>query len=207
MLKLYYSPGACSLAAHIAIEEAGAAYEAQTVALAKGEQRSEAYLKVNPRGRVPALDTGHGVLLENIAVLTYIARTNPQAKLMPEDPEGMAKCLSLLSWFASSVHVAFAHIARPERYTNEESALPGLKAKGKEAFFDSMKEIDGMLAGRDWFLDAYSLADSYGTVFYNWGRRAGLPMGDLVNFTAHKNRMIARPAVKRALEKEGIDLG
>jgi glutathione S-transferase len=206
MLRLYYSPGACSLASHIALEEAGATYERQLVALANGEQRSEAYLKINPHGRVPALDTGHGVLSENVAILTYIARTHPQAKLMPEDPEGMAKCLSLLGWFASSVHVTFAHISRPERYTGEESAVPGLKAKGEEVFFDNMKEIDGMLAGRDYFLDQYSSADNYGVVFYNWGRRIELPMGGFKNLTAHKNRMIDRPGVKRALEQEGINL-
>jgi glutathione S-transferase len=206
MLRLYYAPGACTLASHIALEEAGATYEARLVALAKGEQRTEAYLKVNPHGRVPALDTGHGVLSENVAILTYIARTHPQAKLMPEDPEGMAKCMSLLCWFASSVHVAFAHFARPERYTSEEAAVPALKAKGKEDFFDYMKKIDLILAGRDYLLDQYSSADNYGAVFYNWGRRIELPMGDLKNFTAHKNRMIARPGVKRALEQEGIDL-
>ncbi len=204
MLKLYYTPGACSLASHIALEEAGAIYEKQLVALAKGEQRSEAYLKVNPHGRVPALDTGHGVLSENVAILTYIARTHPQAKLMPEDPEGMAKCLSLLGWFASSVHIAFAHVARPERYTGEESALAGLKAKGRETYFGYMKDIDGMLAGRDYLLGQYSVADNYAVVFYNWGRRIELPMGELKNFTALVNRMAARPGAMRALEQEGI---
>jgi len=206
VLKLYYSPGACSLASHIALEETGAPYDKHLVALAKGEQRSEEYLKINPNGRVPALDTGHGVLTENAAVLTYIARTHPEAKLMPEDPDGMAKCLSLMCWFATSVHVAFAHFARPERYCSDEAALPGIKAKGKADYFDYMKKIDGLLAGRDCLLDHYSVADAYGVVFYAWGRRAGLPMDELKNFTAHKNRMIARPAVKRALDQEGIDL-
>ncbi len=206
MLSLYYSPGACSLASHIALEEAGADYKLHLVALAKGEQLSEEYLKVNPHGRVPALDTGHGVIFENLAILTYIARTHPQANLLPEDPEGMAKCLSHLGWFASTVHVAFAHISRPGRYTNDESVIPSLKDKGRHDYFEYMKKIDAMLAGRDYFLGQYSLADSYGVVFYNWARRIGLPMEELKNFTAHKDRMIARPAVKRALEQEGIQL-
>jgi glutathione S-transferase len=207
MLKLYYAPGACSLASHIALEEAGAAYDLHAIALAKGEQSTEAYLKINPNARVPALDTGHGAALtENVAILTYIARTHPQAKLMPEEPEGMARCLSLLVWFASSVHIAFSRFNRPYRFSNEEPALAGIKAKGKDDFFDFLKKIDGLLAGRDYFLGEFSAADTYGVVFYAWGRRAGLPLDELRNYTAHKNRMIARPAVKRALAQEGIDL-
>ena len=95
MLTLYYSPGACSMAPHIALEEAGATYALQLVSIPKGEQLADEYLPdVTPRGKVPALRTDDGVLTENVAILTYIARLFPHAKLLPEEPIGMARCIS-----------------------------------------------------------------------------------------------------------------
>ena len=88
MLTLYYSPGACSLAPHIALEEAGASYALQLVSIPKGEQQAPEYLNVNPRGKIPALRTDEGVLTENVAILTYIARTSLQERLLPEDRHG-----------------------------------------------------------------------------------------------------------------------
>jgi glutathione S-transferase len=89
MLTLYYSPGACSLAPHIALEEAGASYALELVSIPKGEQQAPEYLNVNPRGKIPALRTDEGVLTENVAILTYISRSFPQARLLPEEPIGM----------------------------------------------------------------------------------------------------------------------
>src|SRR5262249_6691200 len=91
MLTLYYSLGACSLAPHIALEEAGARYARELVSIPKGEQLADGYLQnVNPRGKVPALRTEHGILSENVAILTYIARLFAHAKLLPEEPIDMA---------------------------------------------------------------------------------------------------------------------
>src|SRR5271157_3757143 len=92
MLTLYYSPGACSMAPHIALEEAGAPYTLQLVSIPKGEQQAAKYLNVNPRGKVPTLMTDEGVLTENVAILTYIARSSPHAKLLPDEPLGMPRC-------------------------------------------------------------------------------------------------------------------
>jgi|SRR5712671_1278130 glutathione S-transferase len=119
MLTLYYSPGACSLAPHIALEEAGATYALQLVSIPKREQQDPEYLNVNPRGKIPALRTDDGVLTENVAILTYIARTFPQARLLPEEPIGMARCISHMAWLSNTVHPAFTHIVclitfRPE---------------------------------------------------------------------------------------------
>jgi glutathione S-transferase len=85
MLKLYYAPHACSLAPHIALEEAGADYEPVLVNFAEGEQRGAEYAKINPKGRVPALVTDRGVLTENPVILGYIAQTFPDAKLADND--------------------------------------------------------------------------------------------------------------------------
>lgn len=207
MLTLYYAPGACSMASHIALEEVGAEYEARPVLLAKGEQRSEAYLKVNPRGRVPALDIGGEVIAENTAILPYIGKRFPAAKLWPEDPLGEARCLSLIGFCAASVHVAFAHIGRPERYALDEAAFPTVKEAGRKGFHGYCRDIDAMLAGREWAMGRqYTVCDPYLLVFYWWGSRIELPMRELSAWTAHKDRMLARPAVRRVLEQENIPL-
>jgi glutathione S-transferase len=205
LLTFYYAPGSSSMASHIALEEAGAEYEGRLVNESKGEQRTEAYLKINPRGKVPALRLDDGtVITENIAIQTYVARTHPQAKLLPSDPVTEARALSLMSFFASSVHVAFGHIWRPERYTDEQLAFDGIRAKGRQSFLAYCKEIDGLLAGKEWFFDQFSTVDAYGFVFYTWSKLIDLPMQEFENYTAHKNRMLNRPAVRRTLEQEGI---
>jgi glutathione S-transferase len=202
MLTLFYAPGACSMAAHIVLEESGEKYEAKKVDLASGEQRTEAYLKINPLGRVPALRLDNGEpLTENTAILPYLGK---RFDLWPKDALGEAKVLSLIGFFASSVHPAHAHFGRPERYTADKNAFPGIKDMGLKTFHTYLKQIDGMLAGREWFADRYSVLDSYGFVFYTWGVRRELPMAELKNYTALKDRLLKRPAVRRVVEDEKI---
>jgi glutathione S-transferase len=204
MLTLYYAPGACSMASHIALEESGEKYEPRKVDLAGGEQRTEAYLKLNPLGRVPVLALDDGApLTENTAILPYLGK---RFDLWPKDAAGEAKALSLIGYFASSVHPAHAHVGRPERYTADQSAFPGIKEMGLKTFQTYLKQIDGMLAGREWFGDKYSVLDPYGFVFYSWGVRRDLPMGKLKNYTAHKDRMLKREAVGRVVENEKVKI-
>src|SRR3979411_2428614 len=204
MLTLYYAPGACSMASHIALEETGASYQTQIVALAQGEQTKPEYLNgVNPRGKVPALKTDDGILTENVAILTYLARTFPDAQLLPTDPLGPARALSHMAYLSNTVHPAFTHIMRPGRFATDESAHENLKATGKENFWKLLQEIDGLLAGKDYVLGSqYSAADGYTLVFYGWGKRIGLPVEQLKNYTALKDRLLQRPAVRKALERE-----
>jgi glutathione S-transferase len=204
MLTLYYAPGACSMASHIALEETGAPYERQIVNLAQGEQTKPEYLKgINPRGKVPALKTDDGMRTENVAILTYLARTFPDAKLLPTDTLGTARALSHMAYLSNTVHPAFTHIMRPGRFASDESAHENLKATGKENFWKLLQEIDGLLAGKDYVLGSqYSAADGYTLVFYGWGKRIGLPVEQLKNYTALKDRLVQRPAVKRVLERE-----
>jgi glutathione S-transferase len=202
MLTLYYAPGACSLASHIVLEESGEKYEPKKVDLAGGEQRTEAYLKINPLGRVPALglDDGH-TLTENTAILPYLGK---RFGLWPKDAMADAKAMSLIGFFASSVHPAHAHVGRPERYTADTSAYPGIKEAGLKTFHGHLKQIDGMLASHEWLSDSYSVLDPYAFVFYTWGVRRELPMGELKNYTAHKDRLLKRPAAAKVVEEEKI---
>src|ERR1700731_360663 len=157
MLTLYFTPGACSLAAHIVLEESGEKYDAQRVDLANGEQRSEAYLKINPQGRVPALRLDNGETLgENTAILPYLGK---RFGLWPSDPLAEAKALSVIGFFAASVHPAHAHIGRPERYATDPAAFPSIKEAGLKTFHGYLKQIDAMLAGRGWLSNQYSVLD------------------------------------------------
>jgi glutathione S-transferase len=202
MLTLYYAPGACSMAAHIVLEESGEKYEPRKVDLASGEQRTDAYLKMNPLGRVPVLGLDDGTpLTENTAILPYLGK---RFDLWPKDASADAKALSLIGYFASSVHPAHAHVGRPERYTADTSAFPGIKEAGLKTFHTYLQQIDGMLAGREWFSDKYSVLDPYAFVFYSWGVRRDLPMAELKNYTAHKDRMLKRDAVGRVVENEKV---
>jgi glutathione S-transferase len=190
------------MAAHIVLEEAGEKYEAKRIDLAKGEQRTEAYLKIHPLGRVPALGIDGGVpLTENTAILPYLGK---RYKLWPTDPVAEARALSVIGFFASTVHPAHAHISRPERYATDKSHFPDIQDQGRKTFHTYLKQIDGMLANRQWLSDQYSVLDPYAFIFYTWGVRRELPMAELKNYVAHKDRMLARPAVQRVLADEQI---
>ena len=204
MLTLFYAPAACSMAAHIVLEESGEKYEGKRMDLSKGDQKTEAYLKIHPLGRVPALRLDDGSpLTENTAILPYLGK---RFGLWPTEPLAEARALSLIGFFAASVHPAHAHIGRPERYALDESAFPTIKEAGRKAFHGYLQQIDGMLAGKQWFFDRYSVLDPYAFVFYVWGVRRELPMGELANYTAFKDRMLARPAVQRVVEDEKVKL-
>lgn len=204
MLTLFYAPGACSMAAHIVLEEAGEKYDAKRMDLSKGEQKTPDYMKIHPLGRVPALKLDDGSpLSENTAILPFLGK---RFGLWPTDPVKEAKALSLIGFFASSVHPANTHVARPERFTDDKSAFPGLQAMGKKTFHGYMQQIDAMLANREWLSDKYSVLDPYAFVFYTWGVRRELPMAELKSYTAFKDRMVKRPAVQRVMADENIKL-
>lgn len=204
MLTLFFSPGACSMASHIGLEECGAQFELKPVALAKGEQRTPEYLKINPRGRVPALRLDDGsVLTENTAILTYLGLRFPEKGLMPADPAAAARCISMMAWLSNSVHPAFTHIFRPERFCEDPSGQPAVKETGKKTFWAALQEIDGLVAGKTWMQgEQFTACDPYALVFYGWGKRIELPVKDLAHYTAWKQRMIERPAVRKVLERE-----
>jgi glutathione S-transferase len=171
MLTLYYSPGACSLAPHIALEETGATYALQLVSIPKGEQQAPEYLNVNPRGKIPALRTEEGMLTENVAILTYIARSFPQVRLLPEEPIGMARCLSHMAYLSNTVHPAFTHIVRPGRFATDKSAQENVKATGRENAWKLLQELDRLLDGQQWVLGSrYSVADPCTLVIYGLGQ-------------------------------------
>ena len=203
MLTIYFSPGACSLASHIGLEETGAPYEAKPILLAKQQQRTEAYQKINPRGKVPALSVDDKILVENTAILTYLARRFPEKKLMPADPAEEARGIATMCWFSSIVHPSFQRCMRPERFAEAETAYAAVKENGRKSFWANCQEIDSMFQGKDWIMGGeYTLVDPYAFVFYGWGVRGGFPMKELSAYTAWQERMMQRPTVRKAVESE-----
>ena len=204
MLTLYYAPGACSMAPHIVMEEGGEKYEPKKLDLSKGEQRTPDYMKIHPLGRVPALRLDDGSpLTENTAILPYLGK---RFDLWPTDPVKEARALSVIGFFAATVHPANGHIGRTERYTDDKAAFPGIQAKAKQSYAEYMKQIDAMYAGREWLSDQYSVLDSYAFIFYIWHARRGEPVAELKHYTAMKDRMLKRPAVQRVIADEGVKL-
>ncbi|MBW8814287.1 MAG: glutathione S-transferase C-terminal domain-containing protein [Caulobacterales bacterium] len=204
-LTLYFAAGSSSLPALVGLEEAGADFEPVRLVLAKGDQRTPQYLAVYPRGRVPLLVVDGQTIGENVAILATIANLFPRAGLLPlADPVELGRAYELLAWFASSIHVAFAQVSRPERYTRDQAAWPALKAGGRENMLAAYAEIEARLAdGRPWLLgDTFSLADPYALVFHRWAERLDVDMAAYPAYSAHAARVRARPSVQRALAQE-----
>jgi len=206
-IKLYFAPGACSLASHIALEESGLKYETQKIDTAAGQQRSPEYLAINPRGRVPTLVVDGHVLTENVGILTYVGGGYPKAGIWPKDTWHQAVAVSTMAWLSNTVHPAFAHMFRAQRYVDGDAAQEAVKAKGREMYWGFLKEIDGLLAGRKWAVgDHFTVVDGYLLVFYRWANRNQMPVSELKNYSALIGRVLARPAVKKVMADEGITM-
>jgi glutathione S-transferase len=204
-LKLYYSPGACSLAPHIALEEADAAFDALRIPIAEGGHLKPEYLAVNPHARIPALGTERGVITENIAVLNFLADRFGCAGSVPRgDPYAAARCNELLGWFSSSVHIAFAQVWRGARFTGDETLWPALEAGGRKVLGRQFDEIETLCVD-EWLVPGqFTAADSYALTFLRWARRIGFDIGRYPQWIALAARVIERPAVARALQREGL---
>lgn len=206
MLKLYFAPGACSLASHIALIEAGADYQLERVDLRRGEQRRPEYLAINPKGRVPALATDRGVLTESPVILGYIAQAFPDAGLAPNDDSFAFGDMQAFNLFlAATVHPAFAHASRPERYADGVEAAKAMRAKVPEALAAAFALIEAKFAdGRPYVHgERYTVSDPYLLFFERWLDRSGLGrLADFPAVRAHHDRVSARPAVRQALAAE-----
>jgi glutathione S-transferase len=197
-LTLWYTPGTCALASLIVLEETGAAYDARRVDFAKGEQRSDDFLKVNPKGRVPALDTGRGILTETPAIVTFLGQTFPDAGLLPPDALGLARLHELLSYLSSTVHVSHAHRLRGARWADDPAVVEALKRKVAQNMADHFAYLESRFEG-PWAMGGqYTVADSYLYVLEGWLKGDGVDIAGFPKIAAHFARMGERPAVARA---------
>jgi glutathione S-transferase len=206
MLTLYYATNTCALASHIALEEAGAAFETRWVDFGAAEQTKPEYLKINPKGRVPALVAEHGVLTETPAILAYIAQRYPEAGVAPlDDPFAFAELQAFMSYLCATVHVAHAHRARGYRWADDPAAFEAMKKKVPQSVGACFALIEeGMLRG-PWVMgDAYTIADPYLFTIARWMEVDSVDPTAFPRVLDHRDRMAARPAVQRALKTEGL---
>lgn len=206
MYKLYYSPGACSMAVHIVLEELGVPYELELVSVQSGATSGPAYLAVNPKGRVPALQRNNEILTEVGAILAYLAQSHQESPLFPSDPWGAARCQEWLSWLSSEVHPAFAQVWRPERFVRTAAYQPDVQEKGRANVLARLSEIEAQLASVERYVlgQNYTVVDPYLLVYFGWGRYVGMNMAEYPAFARHAALVSSREAVRRVLIQEGL---
>jgi glutathione S-transferase len=204
MLKLYTVPHTCALASHIALQEAGADFELVRLSFKTADQRKPEYLKVNPKGRVPALVTDRGVLTETPAILAYVAQTYPEARLAPlDDPFAFAECQAFNSYLCSTVHVAHAHGMRGYRWADSADAIAEMKRKVPDALTLAYEPIERELLKGPFVMGKdYGIADAYLFTIAQWMEDDGVDPGRFPRIIEHRARIAERPAVRRAVQAE-----
>ena len=200
------------MAVHIALEELGVAYDLEAVPIAQGATQQQPYLSINPKGSVPALRLPGEtrVLTELPAILAYLARQHPAGGLLPLDNAAEARCHEWLAWLVGWVHgIGYGEIWRPARFTSNEANHDEIRAHGRQIVLDAYSKIEQALAdGREWAVPGgYTIVDPFLLVLYCWGMRIGIDMrASYPAWTGHTQRLLARPAVQRVLQQEGISI-
>jgi glutathione S-transferase len=208
MLRLYYATGTCALATHIALEETGAPYEAVRLDFAAQAQRSPEYLAVNPKGRVPALVTDSGTITETPGLLLYVAQQFPAAELAPlSDPFALAQVQEFNSYLCATVHVAHAHGRRGSRWADDAAAIEAMKRKVPASMTECADLIEGKFLKGPWVMgERYTICDPYLFTIASWLEGDGVDTSKLPRIIEHRRRMLARPAVQKAVAAEGTQI-
>ena len=204
-MKLYYAPGACSIGIHVLLEEVGKPYEAVKLDIRGGENNRPPFSEINPKGKVPTIQRDDGsVLTEYPVIAHWLAEAYPEAGLMPGDAEAQLRAAEATDYCVATVHMqGFSRLFRPSNFSPNPSDEDAVKARGKELVDKAFGIMDRQLAGKEWVAGSYSYADS--ALFYveYWGgKRMGMTLP--ANLAGHLDRMMARPAVHRMIQQEGI---
>ena len=204
MLTLFYAPHTCSLASHIALEDAGADYSTVRISFADDEQRKPEYLAINPKGRVPALVTDRGILTETPAMLAFIAQSFPRARLAPlDDPFWFAQVQAFNSYLCSTLHVAHAHRMRGYRWADEPSAIEAMQRKVPESLSACYELIEEKMLTVPWVMgETYTICDPYLFTMAQWLEADGVNPSRFPKVIDHRRRMSERPEVRRAISQE-----
>jgi glutathione S-transferase len=204
VLTLYYAPNTCALASHIALEHAGADYRLVRVDFASKQQRSAEYLRVNPKGRVPALVTERGTLTETPAILQFIAQRYPAARLAPlDDAIELARTNAFHSYLCSTLHVAHAHRMRGYRWTDDPAAIVAMQKKVPQSVGECFELIENEFFVGPWVMGSqYGLSDMYLFTLAQWMEADGVDPGRFPKVAAHRDRVRADPVVSRVILAE-----
>jgi glutathione S-transferase len=204
MLKFFYAQNTCSLASHIALEEAEADYETVRLDFRTNDQRKPEYLAINPKSRVPALVTDRGILTETPALLAFVAQSFPVARLAPfDDAFAFAKVQAFNSYLCSTAHVAHAHRMRGYRWADDPAAIEAMKRKVPESVGASFELIEREMLEGPWVMgETYTISDPYLFTLAQWLEADGVDPSRFPKVQDHSRRMAERPAVKAAIAQE-----
>ena len=210
MLKLFYAPGTCALASHIALIDAGAPYELARLDFKKEEQRQPDYLAINPKGRVPALVTEKGILTETPAILLYVAQRFPQAGLAPlDDAFALGRVQEFNNYLCATCHVAHAHLRRGYRWVDpaDLAAIAAMQRTVPASVTQCFELIENDLLQGPWVMgERYTICDPYLFTLATWLEGDGADLGKLPRVLAHRKRMGERANVKRALAEQSVEM-
>lgn len=205
MYTLYYSKGNSALAAHIVLEEVGAPHELIEVSVPDGAHQAPEYLAINPKARLPTLISPEGKLTENTAILIYLGQRFPEAGLMPEGRMGVARVAELLSYIATTAHVAFAHKLRGARWADDPAAVEAMKAKVPDNMREAGRYLEATYMQGSWALGTqYTVCDPFLLLVGRWLKANGIDLAEFPKLAAHAGAMSERPAVKAAFRAQGL---
>src|SRR6266480_6828690 len=204
MFTLYYAPHTCSLASHIALEDAGARYELRRIDFGKTEQQSPSYVAINPKARVPAMATPRGTLTETPAILAFIAQSFPKARLAPiEDRFLFAQVQAFNSYLCSTLHVAHAHRMRGNRWADDPAAIEAMQRKVPDSMAACYQLIEEKMLGEPWVMgETYTICDPYLFTMAQWMEQDGVDASRFPKVRDHRHRMAERPQVRKAIAEE-----
>jgi glutathione S-transferase len=210
-LKLYFSPGACSFVPHVLLQLSGASYEPTMVNLHKGEQNSDEYKAINPRGQVPVLVDDGKVITQIVAIILYLDQKFPEAKFLPTEPVARAKAIEVLAWMNNTVHPTFTHIFMPQKFSDNTDVQAALKTFNTEIYKGLLAEIENLLAKHlspSGWLSGERLGplDAYALTLTHWGSIAGIDPTSYPKLWAHVNQVAAHPMVAQVIERERLQL-
>jgi len=204
-MKLYYAPGACPMGIHLLLEEIGKPYELAKVDLMSGAQLKPEFTGINPKAKVPVLELEDGsTVTEFPAIAFYLARMNPEAKLLPTDIRGEAKALELLDYMIATMHMrGFTRINRPGAFAFDEADYDKVRAVGLDFVQKGFALLEPELGDKEYILGEFSIVESALFFLEYWTRtRTKLVMP--ANFDAHLDRLLARPSAQKVLRDEGL---
>ncbi|BCT91438.1 glutathione S-transferase GST-4.5 [Lysobacter helvus] len=202
-MKLYYSPGTCALADHIALEWIGKPFQATR--LSKEDRQTPEYLAINPAGAVPALDVDGWILTQNVAILNYLADTHPDAQLGGDGtPKGRAEVNRWLSFANSDVHPLFKVFFGSANFLEDPKLIEKAQDNARQSLRTLFERADKQLAGKQWIAGTRSIADPYLFVVLRWARAVKVDLSGLDHLHAFFEHMRKDPGVQKALEEEGL---
>ena len=211
-LQLYFAPGACSFVPHVLLELSGGAFEPCMVKLHKGEQNSDDYKAINPRGQVPVLVHDGQPISQILAIVLHLDQLFPDSGMLPTEPMARAKALSTLAWMNNTVHPTFTHIFMPQKFSDQPEVQAALKPYNTQLFRGMLAELQALVVAAEqgaqpWLGGArFGALDAYSLTLARWGTIAGIAPDEHPALWRFVEKVAAQPAVARVMARERLQL-